>query len=283
MPPAAPTATNSAQAMSNLQSFTGNMQSPEASLQHQEQQLGVQADQGQVQGLQGAIANTNHVLSQVAPSVMGRTANSLVTSAQADKQITNEQAPLNTQLNQENQDYGVANTAYTNALGQAESLAQADQTAQTNKAGYLQNIYNNLYTQEQNKAASDAAAAAAATQNSQFQQTLAAQQAQAAAASRAAASTPQLVGGGSASQGFAPGKGFNMGTNSGGGLSFTGANGKPVTAGQYVASGGGGVAQLAQVLGQSRDPGDQQILAQLNNGTPIATLRAKYPYVFGGV
>lgn len=153
MPPTSAPATTSAQALQNLQGFTSNMQSPEAELQKEESGLGVQADQQQVTGLQGAIQNSTNLLNQVAPSVMGRTANSLVTSAQADHQISNEQAPINTQLNQENQDYNTANSNYTNALGQAQSLATADTQGEQNQQSYLQNIYNNLYSQEQNTAA----------------------------------------------------------------------------------------------------------------------------------
>jgi hypothetical protein len=171
------------------------MATPEADLQKEESNLGVQADQTQVTGLQGAIQNTTNILNQVAPSVMGRTANSLVTSAQADKQISNEQAPIQTNLTNDNNAYTAANTNYTNALGQAETMATADQTAQTNEQSYLQNIYNNLYTKEQNTDASNAAAAAAAEQAREFNASLAAQQASAAATSKAstAAISPSLA------------------------------------------------------------------------------------------
>lgn len=264
-----PPATTSAAALANLQNFTGSLTSPDAALQKEQQGLGVDAAQQQVTGLQGAITNTTNLLNRVAPSVMGRTAGSLVTSAQADRQIGNEQAPLNTQLNSEQDDYTKANASYADKQQQAEALANADMAAQGNQEGYLQNIYNSLASQEQN-------AAALAEQTREFNQT---------PHGSSGTGSPTLVGGivGGQTQGFAPGSGYSMGTNSVGGLSFVGPGGKPVTAGQYVASGGGGVAQLAQVLAQSKDPGDQLILRDLNSGVPVATLQAKYPYIFGGI
>jgi hypothetical protein len=115
-------------------------------------QFGVGQAQQQVQGLRTSLQNTNNLLQQVAPSVMGRTANSLVTSAQANRQIQNEQAPLNTQFNQEDQAYSNANQDYQSALQQADQLANANLGFQGQHQSYLQGIYNDLYTQEQNAA-----------------------------------------------------------------------------------------------------------------------------------
>lgn len=157
MPPAAPPsappmAQNSSQAMQNLQGFTGAMQSPQAAMDAANKQYGVQQQQQQVSGLRQAIQNTTGVLNQVAPSIMGRTANSLVTAAQANRQIQNEEAPLNTQRNQENQDYTNANSNLQDDLTQASNLANANLNAQGQQESYLQGIYNDLYTQEQNAA-----------------------------------------------------------------------------------------------------------------------------------
>ncbi len=170
MPPA--TAQNSQQAQSNLQAYTGSMQTPDQAIANANNQFGVSQQQQQVQGLRTSLQNTNQLLNQVAPSVMGRTANSLVTSAQANRQIQNEQAPLNTQLNQENQDYSNANQDYQGALSQAESAANANLGFQNQHQSYLQGIYNDLYTQEQNaqqlaaeKYAADASVRAAGAAN----------------------------------------------------------------------------------------------------------------------
>src|SRR5258708_9369943 len=114
MPPAA---TTSGQALQGMQNFAGSMLTPQAAADQANKQYGVDAAQGQVQGLRGAIQNTTDLLNKVAPSVMGRVGNSLVTDAQANRQITNEQAPLNTQLNTETTDYSNANTDYHAAVG----------------------------------------------------------------------------------------------------------------------------------------------------------------------
>ncbi len=152
MPPAAPTATNSGQAQQNLQAYTGGMQSPDQAIQAANAQYGTQAKQQTANDLQTSLQNTNQVLNQVAPGVMGRTANSLVTSAQANRQIQNESAPIQTQLNNLGQQYQTADKSYTDALGQAENQANANLGFQNQHQSYLQGIYNDLYTQEQNAA-----------------------------------------------------------------------------------------------------------------------------------
>jgi len=153
MPPAAPpTATTSGQAQSNLQSYTGGMQTPDQAMGAANAQYGVNGAQATVQGLRSSLQNTNQVLQQVAPGVMGRTANSLVTSAQANRQIQNESAPIQTQLNNLGQQEQNASQDYQSALGQAQHAADANLAGQTQHQSYLQGIYNDLYTQEQNSA-----------------------------------------------------------------------------------------------------------------------------------
>src|ERR1039458_10219473 len=148
MPPSAPAATTSQQALGGLQSFQGSMQSGSDMLKSDQQALGVPQAGQEVSGLRQAITNTTNLLNQVAPSVYGRTGGSLVTDAQATKQIGNEQAPLNTQLNKENTDAGNAATNYQDLLSQATTQANLDQTGQQNKLTGLEGIYNSLYGQE---------------------------------------------------------------------------------------------------------------------------------------
>lgn len=249
------------------------MKSPEADLQEQQQNLGVTAAQGQVSGLRGAIANTTSLLNQVAPSVMGRTANSLVTSAQADQQIGNEQAPLNTQLNTENTQYSNANQDYTNLEQRAESLANADETGQQNQESYLQNIYNNLYTQEQNSAAS-------AEQQRVDNANIAATN-----RSGTTTTTPSLVGGSGATTGGATTIG-NLAKNAVGGYAVTDGSGKPITLGQYVDMNGGGVQQVIQLLSQGSAQ-DQALSKNIETGLTEGlynqqNLAQQYPQIFGG-
>jgi hypothetical protein len=165
MPPAA---TTSSQALGNLQTFQGQMQSGQDIYNGQKQALGVDQAGQQVSGLRQAITNTTNLLNQVAPSVYGRTQNSLVTDAQATKQIGNEQAPLNTQLNKESTDESNAASNYSNLLGQATTLSDLQDKTQQEKLTGLQGIYQSLYGQEKDAASAKAAADQAAEAKRQF-------------------------------------------------------------------------------------------------------------------
>lgn len=155
-------ATNSQQAMSNLQAYQQGLQTPDQQLSSEQNTLGVGQAQQQVSGLRQAINNTTNLLNQVAPSVQGRTQNSLVTSAQAGKLISNEEAPIQQNLAKNTSDYNDANQNYTQLEQQAEARANADLSSQNTQMSYLQNIYNDLYGKE-------TASQAAATQAQQFQ------------------------------------------------------------------------------------------------------------------
>lgn len=277
-----PPATTSQQAQANLQQYGANMKSPDTALTEAQSATGVSQAQQQVSGLRGAIQNSTNLLERVAPSVMGRTQNSLVTSAQADKQISNEQAPINTQLNKEQTDYTNANQDYNNAEQQAETRANGVISGQQNQLSYLQNVYGNLKSAEDSAAAQQAAAAAAAESRREFDATQALSREQASAALAASkASAPKLVGGnGSSSSG-------SVSRNSVGGYAFTNASGQPVTMAQYLAASGVGsasqIASTAVQLLSSGSTSDKQIAAAISSGhyTP-AQLAQKFPQVFGG-
>lgn len=145
-------ATTSQQALQNLQQYQGSAQTSQQALDSANQQYGTAAAQQQVQGLRGAIQNTTNLLNNVAPSVQGRTGNSLVTSAQANQIINNEQAPISATLSKENTDYGNDESDAQNLQQEAQSAAQAKLQDQTNQESYLQNIYNDLYTGESDSA-----------------------------------------------------------------------------------------------------------------------------------
>ncbi len=278
MPPAAPASTSQA-AMQNLQSFQQGMKSPDAALQEAQATAGVPQAQQQVSGLRSAIQNSTNLLGQVAPSIMGRTANSLVTSAQADRQISNEQAPINEQLNKEQADYSAANQDYTNAQAAADARANATISGQQNQLGYLQNIYSDLKSSEDTAAQQAEARRQFDASQALSRQQLAAQQ----AAARSANSSPSLVGGGG---GGASANG-SMSRNNVGGYAFTNSGGQPVTMAQYLASNGAGTAAqiaatAAQLLGQG-NAGDKAIAAEISSGryTP-QQLAQRFPQVFGG-
>lgn len=139
----------SQQALGGIQQAQNSAQTPQALLAAQNAQLGVQGEQDRVMGMRGAITNTTKLLNQVAPSVMGRTAGSLVTNAQATRQIGNEEAPISKTLGQQSSDYNTANQDYTDLSNKAKDAASLEYQGQQDKLSYLQNIYNSLFQREQ--------------------------------------------------------------------------------------------------------------------------------------
>jgi len=165
MPPA-----NSTAALAQMTQYQHSMQSPDQLVSGAEQSLGAPQAQQQVSGLRQAITNTTNLLNNVAPSVMGRTANSLVTSAQANRQIQNESAPIAKTLSDQTTKEAQAEADYNNLESKALSTAQLKQQSQNDKLAYLKSVYDALYGKEQD-------AAKMAEQKAEF----AAQQRQAAA------------------------------------------------------------------------------------------------------
>lgn len=135
-------------ALNNLQGYNASIASPQQELQNAQNNLGVGTAQQQVTGLQEAVQNTSNLLSQVAPSVMGRTGQSLVTAGQQGGQIKAAQAPIQQSLTNDTNNYNQANQNLTNLQGQAQNQVTADQTAQTNQLSYLEGIYNDLAQSE---------------------------------------------------------------------------------------------------------------------------------------
>lgn len=144
-----PPATNSQAALANLQKFGSGMQSPAQMLDSARTSLGVQGAQERVSGLRGAIAQTTGLLNRVAPSVYGRTQNSLVTNAQADRMIANERQPIEKELGRESRDLDLASTDYNELNRQAESRAALEQAGQSGQLSFLQQVYQNMVAAEQ--------------------------------------------------------------------------------------------------------------------------------------
>lgn len=175
---------NSAEALSNLQATQAQSQDPNTILSGQRQQLGVDKAQETVTGLRGAINNTTKLLQQVAPSVMGRTASSLVTNAQATKQIGNEQAPISQTLGQQTNDYNQAGQDLSQLNQRAQEAASGIYQGQQDKLSYAQNLYNTLYQKEQAAQAAAQAEKDRQEQIRQFNEGLSASKASSAAANR---------------------------------------------------------------------------------------------------
>lgn len=191
MPPA-PTATTSGQALQNLQTAQSTQQTPDQIQQSTDQSLGVPGAQQQVSGLRQAITNTTNLLNGVAPSVEGRTQNSLETSAQANREIQNEQAPISQTLGGQNTALSNDQSDLSNLLSQASTEEGLKEQGQTDTLTNLQNIYNDLYGQEQNTAQANVTAAQQAEAVREFNAGLA-EKTQADQASNASSSSPSAA------------------------------------------------------------------------------------------
>lgn len=145
--------TTSAQALAQLESAQASAKSPDAIYGDVSASLGLPQAQQQVSGLRQAITNTTNLLNTVAPSVYGRTQNSLVTSSQAGRQIQNEEAPIQSKLSGLNTSEGNAASDLSNLQSQAGTLTSLKQSGQESSLTNLEDIYKNLYGQEQDSAA----------------------------------------------------------------------------------------------------------------------------------
>jgi hypothetical protein len=266
MQPTSTQATTSAQAQQNLQNYSGQMQTPDQLMQQEQNNLGVGQAQQQVSGLRTAITNTTNLLNQVAPSVQGRTANSLVTSAQQTRQIGNEQAPISQQLSQQTQDYNTANANYTDLEGQASTLANADLSSENQQLNNLQNIYSDLYTQEQ-------AAQQQQIQQQQFEQQQAEAEREFNASLGASSSANGSVGSelanilGNQNSGSL---GATLGSQqrSGGGFNFQ-YNGQTINAGEYGALTQTPIRTVLQEMANKGDSGAKTALSFMGNDNKV--------------
>lgn len=163
-----PPVTTSAAALQNLQAAQSSQQTPEQIADANNQSLGVNAAQGQVSGLRQAITNTTNLLNNVAPTVYGNTQGSLVTSAQAGQQIQNKSAPIQQTLSGQNTDLTNDQSNLSDLLSQANSKDTLDEQSQSDNLTNLENIYKDLYGQEQDSAAAQQKAAEDAEATREF-------------------------------------------------------------------------------------------------------------------
>ncbi len=239
-------------ALTQLQSTQAGAKSAADILAGQRSANGVQKAQDTVSGLRGAIQNTTKLLTNVAPSVMGRTASSLVTSAQANKQIQNEQAPIAQTLNQQGQQYNDANQDYEKLASRASEAANMQYGDQQNKLSYMQNLYNTLFGREQAAAQAAQAEKDRQEQARQFNESLAASKAKAAGSGGGGYDLSSLLGG--------AGGGSTQWVNNGASNQFKDAGGKGITAFQYAQDKGIGYRQL---LSQMASAGDKNAAVAL--------------------
>lgn len=244
---------DSQSALAQLQQIQSQSQDPNTILSNQRQQLGVDNAQQTVTGLRGAINNTTKLLQQVAPSVMGRTGNSLVTNAQAQRQIQNEQAPISQNLSQQTSDYNQSQQDLDKLQQQAQLAASGIYQGQQDKLSYAQNLYNTLYQKEQDAAAAAKAEADRQEQIREFNAQLASKQGDSSGSSTF--SLPGAGSSGSAQMQQRADKGYN----------FQGAGGNAINAVAYSQAKNVPIRTLLQQMASSGDVGAKTALDYVGN------------------
>lgn len=247
MPPAAPTQApaTSADALNQMTQAQSQMQSPDQLLSGQEQQMGVPQAQQQVSGLRQAIANTTNLLNNVAPSVEGRTQNSLVTSAQANRQIQNESAPIAKTLSDQTQKEAVASADYKDLLGQAGQKAQLLQAGQEQKLSFLKNVYDALFGKEQADAKAKADAAAQSLEQQKLAEQIRESNQNNSLEQQKLASSTQSAAAKAQSDLLSK---YNVKQGSQGQYMFSDNNGVPITMAQYAQAKGLGSGDILNML-----------------------------------
>ncbi|CAB4132555.1 hypothetical protein UFOVP253_34 [uncultured Caudovirales phage] len=261
-------------ALGQLQGIQAQSQDPNTILNNQRQQLGVDNAQQTVTGLRGAINNTTKLLQQVAPSVMGRTGSSLVTNAQASRQIGNEQAPLNQTLSNQGSQLSDANQNLSTLDTKAQQAATGIYQGQQDKLSYAQNLYNTLYQKEKDTAAQQQAAADRAEQARQFDSTMALNQQKANSSASGDSGVSSLIssllGGGSSAQGGAQ---IQQRTN--GGFNFQNANGQATNAVGFSQAKGVPIRTLLQQMASQGDGGAKTALDYVGNDYGVNTAKLR--------
>lgn len=276
---------NSQQALAQLQQAQQSAQNPQNLLAQQQQQLGVQGQRDTTTGLRGAVDKTTKLLQQVAPSVMGRTQSSLVTNAQANRQIANEQAPISQNLNSQTTAYNQSAQDLADTENRASQAAQLAYTGQQDRLSYLQNLYGSLYQREQDEANRQETIRQFNEEQARLRQAAAASSASAGfnlggllgGAQQAAQSTQEKSSGPRVVQ------------SSPGSFAFYDSGGKPITAAAYASATRKDIRDVLYEMGQA---GDQQAAKTYNllrgiNGTAalnntIGQLSKALPHLFGG-
>lgn len=244
---------NSQQALAELQGFQKSYENPNDIIGKQRQQLGYQQAQDTVTGLRGAINNTTKLLKQVAPSVMGRTGSSLVTNAQATRQIANEQAPIAGQINDQSTLLGEESRNLAEINQRAQEAASGIYQGQQDKLSYAQNLYNTLYQREQEAEQARLAELARQEQIRQFNE----EQSRLRAAS---------AGGGGSNFNLTPTTpSANMAQRQNGGFNFTDANGQPISAAKYATLTGKNIGDVLYQMGKAGDSYAQRVYNQLKS------------------
>lgn len=135
--------------LQQIQQAIANQKNPFDLLQGRENALGIPGQQQQVSGLRQAITNTTNLLNQIAPGVQGRTANSLVTAAQANRMIQNESAPVQQQLQNLGVQASDAQSVLNNLMNQATGEANMQEQGQQDVLKNLTSLQGLVSQQQQ--------------------------------------------------------------------------------------------------------------------------------------
>lgn len=227
--------------------------------------LGIPEIRQNVAGLRTTLANTQSAIDNVAPSVAARSQGSLVTGGQQAALGNLERQPLDKAFASENTALSNKNADLSNLLSEASGTADRAYKSGQDKISNLKDLLTVATNREQ--AQKDEAYRAAQAAESVRQFNVSQANTNARSASSKAAKAPA----------------FSYTTDTSGGFQFKNPEGKPATAAQYVSGQGGNFQDLVNLLGQSKNPGDAQIIKDMNSGMSQQALTAKYPWVFGGV
>lgn len=267
--------TNSGDALAQLQQTQAASQNPNDILTAQRQQLGVNSAQDTVTGLRGAIDNTTKLLQQVAPSVMGRTGSSLVTQAQASKQIQNEQAPISQNLTNEGTQYNEADQDLSKLQDEASTAASGIYQGQQDKLSYAQNLYNSLYQKEQDARAETDKQAALSEQAREANQT----------ASKASGGNITINPSSSTPVSGTVGKVIQRNPSD---FHFYDPSGAPITAAVYAKANNIPIGTILQQMGQAGDKVAQAAYNTIQKNPTLYTsnpglLKTQFAQLFGGI
>ena len=141
--------TNSAEALSNLQSFSSGRTSLADLYSGAEKETGVADARTRAQQLKQAASATEGLIRNVDPSVTGRLQGGLATEAQRQRLIALETQPLTEMYRTQSGAYDTANTELSDAASRADKLATMRYGADTDKFNSLKTLYDTLYGQEQ--------------------------------------------------------------------------------------------------------------------------------------
>lgn len=269
-------------ALQQLQQLQSQSQNPNDILSNQRQQLGVQGAQETVTGLRGAINNTTKLLKQVAPSVMGRTGNSLVTNAQATRQIGNEQAPIQQNLSDQTGQYTQADQDLSQLQQRAQEAASGIYQGQQDKLSYAQNLYNTLYQKEKDAETARQAELARQEDIRRYNEESAYTRQQDAAKASASSGNSYNLSQGSAA--LPQGMAYKSGSNGTAGFNFN-LGGSSISAAKYAQVNGGDLRNLLLNMANNGDKTAGQALQDLqkSSGKWTTDIQKKYPSIFWGV